>query len=206
MKIKIIGSSLAYWLGERIKENVPPFELNLGLQGDSVDVKGISGAGFIKLYNSLPLILPEPVDLLVILAGGNDICNFADTNVIFQGYEKLMNHVLSSALAKHVLMLGILPRNAPRGISVHEYNVRAWELNKKLEIALAQRHDATFWKLRGFWNPQEKTSVDGQTVWQSLNLFRDGVHFNEVGLRRLAMGIRRAISSVQTSYLNSCRE
>lgn len=102
-----------------------------------------------------------PVDLLVLMIGGNDLGNGATDTAIISSLDRVVRKALDSGF-KAVTVTSLWPRQSS------QYNRRVFELNKRLENTFSGYNNVHFW------------SWDRRMSYRTY----DGVHLEENGYRK----------------------
>lgn len=184
--VLVIGSSHVNRLQQYIN-NLPASD-NFNLNGhDTVFLFGISG-GRIKNNNHClswenEIIRVSPNRVLVQI-GGNDLdCGDADFSLaeeIILRIISVCSIYLSRHNVEHATVMQLIPRIRTRNCTVDKYNNLVRHANTFLKEQIKSVPGLHYWNISGVKNT-------------TVNIFQDGVHFNQIGLRRYYRNVRGAI-------------
>ena len=87
---------------------------------------------------------------------------------------KLLNYI------DKIICVQLLPRTSTRYVLPALYNNLVIQVNQHLKHELAANSNVFYWKLKGVKH-------------SSVNLFKDGVHFNDLGFHRYYKNLRGAV-------------
>ena len=159
---------------------------NFKMEQEVATVKciGISGATVEKMINlHLHRIVDNKPNIVYLEVGTNDLCDPSMMAKQVADRIKELCVMIHNLGAKRVVV-GEVTFRVGRGIpgKTPDFNYKVLSLNKRLQVLLDHNTDSSyfFWRHKYLWNSQ-------------LNLYRDGVHYNKDGNRRLFRSIRGAL-------------
>lgn len=180
MKIFIIGSSYVHRLENSILRNsIPNSRIDFGT-GQDIRFFGIGGArvGTLRCSGRLESLLQETKpDLVILHIGGNDADSHKSAAAICADILDYVGALKTKFQIPRIYISQLLYRQVTRRISVHIYNTKIHEINKKL----TNNQLATFWRHRGLIRPQKQI------------LTNDGVHLNTLGQELFYRSMKRAV-------------
>ena len=184
--VLVIGSSHVNRLQQYINNHLASDNFNLNGH-DTVYLFGISG-GRIKNNNHClswenEIIWASPNRVLVQI-GGNDLdCGEADFSLaeeIILRIISVCSTYLSRHTVEHATVMQLLPRTRTRNCTVAWYNNLVCHANTFLKEQIKSVPALHYWNISGVKNT-------------TVNIFQDGVHFNQIGLQRYYRNVRGAI-------------
>lgn len=184
--VLVIGSSHVNRLQQYINNHLASDNFNLNGH-DTVYLFGISG-GRIKNNNHClswenEIIRVSPNRVLVQI-GGNDLdCGEADFSLaeeIILRIISVCSTYLSRHTVEHATVMQLLPRTRTSNCTVARYNNLVRHVNKFLKEQIKSVPALHYWNISGVKNT-------------TVNIFQDGVHFNQIGLQRYYRNVRGAI-------------
>lgn len=169
---------------------------HFGLDGyHSVDFSwkvGGTAKDFSRLHTLRGVFGGVHYDLVIIVAGGNDL-SYHSPEQVAKDYTEVIEK-LRSDYCYYVIFSQVMPRERPRFMSEGEFCGKATELNTLMAMSMRGQVRGKFWKNRGLWNAQQILVLpDGVDILWPTGIFRDGVHLNGDGMRRLYFSLRHAI-------------
>ena len=182
--VLLIGSSHI----NRLRQYVNDFNLqNFGLIQPQVSMCGISG-GRIKSNHHCGLLSNEVTrvgpDRILVQFGGNDLdcenANEQSAEEIILMLISICSLYLSRPNIEHVTILQLLPRHETRHCPPVVYNNLVRHANTYLKEQIQAVPGLHYWNVYGVKN-------------SAVNIFVDGVHFNQDGFLRYYRNVRGAI-------------
>ena len=191
VRAKVIGSSFVTNLADYIADPQHGGLLsNMQLDPDfaTVEVSGVRGLRVHKLPTFKPDLETNTPDLVIMHCGGNDLAKRDSLSVAVEMHD-FASYLVEDLHVDKVVMLSTLKRFSVRsdgclkyGIPENVFHAKAFDLNLRLSHLFDNNH-MYFWDLR--------TLQGEQTCWTGLA--EDGVHLNEVGMKKYYREIRGAI-------------
>ena len=201
-KIAFVGHSLIRDLGQFVENHAQSNIKNFGFSKNQVELKFISKSG-LKIRE---ILQDEPESLLrifeltqfkphtiVLGIGDNDIVRGASETFVANELKRLAERLMQAIPGvSKLVILKLMPRNIKGSCRYlfHGYNQMASRVNNLLHVAVNSLNDISFHRIE--WPfPHEKPQVFKnrcQTCYK-----RDGVHFTDLGLRKMAHGVRAVV-------------
>lgn len=189
VKIAIVGDSyvprlLKYIDQESGKDVLGKIDrlFNLYREDVYIEFKGKPGGEFNDLQKlALQEIINNKTDVLVLMAGGNDIDGGKkEPDAVARDIVDFAKTLVEADLVKFVIMTQIIARKNPKFSSADVYKNKARDTNKELETRTRGEEKLIYWS-------------HGRLSYRSSN-GPDGIHLSEVGNYLLYHSLKRAIA------------
>ena len=165
-----------------------PEMFNLGFDGTKLQMYYIGQGGSIvrKGHKSIQKKVSEitnATDCIFLQIGGNDLsdplCTASSLATDILSFASFLTEAYTSV--NQVIIRQFLRRYSKR--NPVDYNDKVYAVNAKLNTLVENNPNVSFWQHRGFWkNTQEL-------------MLKDGVHLNELGMKKYAKSVHVAIGS-----------
>lgn len=185
MSLLFIGSSHIKRLESYIKriDPVSPFSV----RDVSIQFHGISGGRLCSSshVNSFDRTISNlKPNALIIHIGGNDLdqpgMDIEGAIIIALRLVALCKQFVVKYNLQKIICVQLMARSNTRHVNVQIYNDLVIAFNRQLKSELSSCSNVIYWRLKGIKNTGD-------------NLYQDGVHFNEIGLKKYYKNLRGAV-------------
>ena len=119
--------------------------------------------------------------LIILLIGGNDVDTKYSVRTLCADILDVIELIRRFNKDAHITVLSVLPRLSPKNSTTRDYMDKAVDLNKALSKRLRDMENVSFARVH------KKFLVEGSRWEPNAEFYSaDGVHFNDMGVRRLA--------------------